>query len=214
MGEDEALSRLGTILASSEFQTGRELSIWEQVLLAASQLLADLAAGLVGSLFDAAAGRGGILGYATLAVAFALVVVITGGFLRALSLSVGRASSHAAQAAAARRERSDRLWQRAQALATAGQYAEAARALYLSALYALEEHNLLEVREWLTNREHAERMLRDQGQAGGAFAALVQRYDHLRYGGFPADGAAFGELRALAEQARGMRPEAARTTPA
>lgn len=214
MGEDEALSRLSTILASSEFQTTRQLGIWEQVLLAASQLLGDLAAGLVGSVVDAAAGRGGFVGYATLAVAFALVVVIASGFFRALGLAVARDSSHAAQAAAARRERSDQLWQRAQTLAAAGQYAEAARSLYLSALYALEERNLLEVRAWLTNREHAERMLRDQGEAGGAFAALVQRYDRLRYGQFPADSAAFGELRALAEQARGPGPTASRPTAA
>jgi hypothetical protein len=104
--------------------------------------------------------------------------------------------------ARARRERSDELWSRAQLLAAEGKYAEAVRDLYLSALYALEEHALLRVQAGLTNREHASRVAQEHPELSEAFGSLVQRYDRLRYGAYAADAGSFSELSGLVERTR------------
>ena len=103
------------------------------------------------------------------------------------------------------RARSDALWQEGLELERAGRYAEAGRALYLSALYALEEHDLLSIQEGETNQEHARRAARAAGagpELGDTFQELVRRYDRLRYGHVDVDRPAVEELRRLVAQTR------------
>src|SRR5205823_1268508 len=113
-------------------------------------------------------------------VAFVLVYLV-----RAVRLSVRRDSRVRAASLAERRERSERLWQTAQQLAAAGQFAEAVRVVYLSALYALDERALLHVESSQTNREHARRLSQLHPDVGQTFSDVVQQYDRLRYGALP-----------------------------
>jgi hypothetical protein len=101
-----------------------------------------------------------------------------------------------------RRERSDRLWRSAHQLAAAGDLAEAVRALYLSALYALDERALLRVERSLTNREHARELRRMHPDLAAAFADVVDRYDGVRYGRGPVTPQSFAELSGLVERSR------------
>lgn len=206
MEESEALERLSAVLARAEFQVAGARNFWEQIVEAASRLLEDMVLRMASAILKAAVGEGGLMGYAVLGVSFALVVVLTVGFVRAIRLSVVRDSGEAARAAAARRERADRLWREGHELARQGQFGEAVRALYLSALYSLEERDVLEVRESFTNREHALRVREAMGRDGSeAFGRLVQRFDRVRYGHYAADDETFAEVRGLVESTRGAR---------
>lgn len=102
--------------------------------------------------------------------------------LRAVRLGVVRETRHASASLSARRERSERLWQQAQQLAAAGQFQEAVRLLYLSGLYALDERALLHVETALTNREHAQLLVRLHLPLADSFTHVVEQYDRIRYG--------------------------------
>jgi hypothetical protein len=202
--EAEALAtaELRSILASEAFQAvavRRAWDVWREQL--ESWVLDRLTEWWI-SIMAAASGREGLLGYAILlassiAIASLLVMVI-----RAVRLSVTRDAAHAYRATIARRERSDRFWREAQELATAGRFEEATRALYLSALYALEEHALLKFQETLTNREHADRLAREHPELKDVVGPLVVSYDRHRYGSYPVTNQTYAEMRGLVERAR------------
>jgi Domain of unknown function (DUF4129) len=121
---------------------------------------------------------------------------------RALRLSVVREAQLRGASLAERRERSDQLWQAAQRLASDGEFADAVRLLYLSSLYALDEHALLHIERGLTNREHAARLHDAHPGLAGTFSELVDRYEGVRYGRANVGSAAFAEFSARAEQVR------------
>jgi hypothetical protein len=201
--EAQALSRLSGILARPEFRPEPPPAFWEQWLLALKIWVVNLVMGAFLSANDAARGRQGLVGLAVFVVAVALLSLAGVFVVRAVRLGLVGDSALAARAAAERRQRSDRLWREAHELAARGRFGEAVRALYLSALYALDEHALLRLQVGQTNREHADRLARSHPELGDAFASLVQRYDRLRYGRYPADAREFAELSGLVERARG-----------
>ena len=210
MTEDQALERLTGILARPEFHAAAAVSLLELLTEAITMALSTLVTALLAIIVRSATGEAGLVGYLLLAVGFLLIVALAAGLVRAVRLSVGGGAAETARAAAARRERADRLWREAQQLAGAGQYPEAIRALYLCALYSLEEQAALRVQESLTNREHAERAARSLGESvRQGFDALVQRYDRVRYGHYPADEATFLEVRDLVQRTRAAVQQAA-----
>ena len=164
--------------------------------------LRQLLSWLFGPVQDVIAGHVSWLQIGGIAVTLAAIAAAGWFIVRVIGSSLVRESSLAATRAVNRRDRSDRLWQEAQELAASGQLARAVRAMYLSALYALEEHDVLRVEDALTNREHATRLSRSRPGAGDAFAAVVQRYDPLRYGSRSITQDAFDELRASVEHLR------------
>jgi hypothetical protein len=204
MDESQALEKLAGILARPEFQAATPRSPWQAVWEAIANWLYDVLVGLFQPIRAAASGRELGINLAIMAVALVLLGVLAAFVARAVGLSVGRDAAGKARAAAARRERSDEHWRRAQELAEAGQFPEAARALYLSALHALEEHAVLRVQAALTNREHADRVAREHPELNGVFATLVQRYDRIRYGNHPIDRETFSELCGLVERTRAL----------
>lgn len=202
MDEGDALRTLDAILARPEYAEDA-VTLYTRLRQMIEQRLIDLIFAILGPADDAVRTGWGQLG---LVVAGVLVV---GGIVyylaRSAGLSIVRSSARLDEHDQVRvRERSDRLWQEAQAAAGSGQYLEASRLVYLSALYALEEHALLRVQEALTNREHALRLAAEHPTASGVFAALVGAYDRLRYGGGVADQDQFAELRRLAGEARAL----------
>jgi hypothetical protein len=54
----------------------------------------------------------------------------------------------------------------------------------------------------LTNREHAVRLARARPATSAAFAAVVQRYDRLRYGNVQVGPDTFAELSDLVQRTR------------
>jgi Domain of unknown function (DUF4129) len=211
MGEDQALERLRDILARPEYQVEQATPWWAQPFAPLRDLLGYLVARFIQMLVDATAGRDGPIGLVVLA-ACVLAGVVAGVYLiRAVRLSVTRESRIGSANLAERRERSERLWQTAQQLAAAGQFAEAVRVVYLSALYALDERALLHVETSLTNREHARLLSQLHPSIGQAFADVVQQYDRLRYGRFEVTRSTFADLSELVARARsaslhGSRP--------
>jgi hypothetical protein len=205
MDEARALAALRNILARPEFAPRRQGGgFWEAFWDLLWDLVAALWDWLTSPVRSAVEGK---LGWLDLALAALAVVVLAAGVVflaRTVRGHLMREASAESYAVARRRERSDRLWTEADALARAGQLDQAVRALYLAALYALEERHVLPVRDAWTNREHAERLARARPGAGAAFASVVQRYDRMRYGGGTVDEGAFGELRALVERARAL----------
>jgi hypothetical protein len=129
--------------------------------------------------------------------------------VRAVRLSVTRESALRGASLAERRDRSDHLWQTAQQLAATGQYAEAVRSAYLSALYALDERALLHVEFSLTNREHAERLKRAYPSLGDSFGELVERYERVRYGQADVASVGFAEFSGRAQRVRSAALEGA-----
>jgi hypothetical protein len=202
MGEDLALTRLHDILSRSEYQLEPARSWWEQLVAPVLDLLGYLLARFVQTLADTTAGREGWFGLGVEAACLALVAVVVVYLVRAVRLSVSRESRAGAIKLAERRERSDRLWQTAQRLAAAGQLAEAVRVVYLSALYALDERDLLHVENSLTNREHARQLSLHYPELGRTFSEVVQHYDRLRYGRFPVTEMTFSELSGRVARAR------------
>jgi len=199
-----ALEALGAILSRPEFTRRPALSPWDVFWSGVWELIWDFLRWLFRPVGEAVEGRLGWVDLALLAIA---AIAILGGIwfvARTVRGHMAGDGATAAREAVRRRERSDHLWAEAHALATQGRLAEAVRTLYLSALYALEERDVLAVQESLTNREHAERLARARPNAGGAFAEVVQRYDRLRYGGAIADASAFGELSDLVRRARAL----------
>jgi hypothetical protein len=182
MPEDQALQHLHDILARPEFQVTRSVPWWQQLLGPVLDLLWSLIGRFFQVLLDATTGREGAYGIGVLAVCLVLLVGVAIYLTRALRLSVVRDHEVRAASLAERRVRSDELWRSAEQLAAAGELEAAARQLYLSALYALDERALLHVEMNLTNREHAERLHRLHPLIGSNFGDLVERYDRVRYG--------------------------------
>jgi hypothetical protein len=202
MPEDDALERLNAILARPEYQFDESTSWWAQLVAVVFEPIWNAFAWLAQTVVSAATGREGWLGLVIIVLSSALIVLATVYLGRSIQLAVRGESRLSALGSAERRERSDQLWQQAQAFAAAGQWAEAVRAAYLSALYALDEHAVLHVQSGLTNSEHAARLSREHPELGGTFAELVTRYDRLRYGHYPVTPETFTEVSALAERAR------------
>ena len=202
MGEDQALARLGEILARPEYHVDTSVPWWQQLLAPVFDLIWLLLTRVFQTASDSAAGREGILGWGVLAMCTVLLVAVVTYLVRAVRISVLRESRVAGASHAERRQRSDELWQAAQALAAAGQFAEAVRTLYLSALYALDERALLHVETSLTNREHAQRLQQLHPEMAGTFGDVVERYDRLRYGHAPVGDETFGELSQRVERVR------------
>ncbi|MGH2366693.1 MAG: hypothetical protein ACRDI2_00715, partial [Chloroflexota bacterium] len=171
--EAQALEQLRAILDRPEFQA-QARPIWERWWMAFKEWLYDSIVRLFQSGPAFPSGWAGWLQLAILLASIAAAVVVIAFVLRAIGLSVTREAELRTRAAARSRERSDRLWREGQALAGAARFAEATRALYLSALYALEEHGLLRVQEAQTNREHAERAVRAHPELAETFVRLVQ----------------------------------------
>jgi hypothetical protein len=202
--EAEALQRLRQILALPEFQSPPR-PFWERLFLDARDWLADQLTALLQGVPDAVLGRlGWLQGIAVLA-ALAGAVVIVVFVVRAVGLSVSGEARQRAATMTQLRARSDQLWRDGQALAQAGQLGAACRTLYLSALYALEEHGLVRVEQGQTNREHADRAVKAQPELVDTFDRLVQRYDRLRYGDYVVDRGAFDEISALVGRTRASR---------
>jgi hypothetical protein len=207
VGETVALERLHQILARPEFQ-GAPRPVWERAFIAVRDWLADLLLALLGGVPDAALGRLGWVQAAVVLAALAALVALAVYVARAVGLSVSGEARRRAEAARVR-ARSDALWREGQALAQEGRYGAASRALYLSALYALEEHDLLRVEAGQTNREHAERAVRARPELATTFQRLVRDYDRLRYGHYEPDRPAFEALAALVARTRDFRPAGA-----
>lgn len=205
MSESEALEALHAILARPEFATTRAgrslLEVWTTAI---REWLWDLLLGFVRPVGEVLSPQRSWIDLALLVGALVATAGIGWVVLRAVGMSVVREAREDARVAAARRARSDELWRQAQELAAQGRLAEAARSLYLSALYALEEHAVLQVQESLTNREHAERILGEQTELSSVFERLVQRYDRLRYGTDEVDRDTFEELNGLVDRTRAL----------
>ena len=211
MGEDQALERLQAILARPEYRVEDSAPWWQQLLQPIIDLIWQLLAQLWQLLTATVTGREGGLGLVAAVASLAVLAAAAAYLVRAVRLSVLRDSAVRTATLAARRQRSDQLWQTAQQLAAAGQLSEAIRALYLSALYALDEHALLAIEPNLTNREHAERLARGHPVLADSFVDLVDRYERVRYGSASVVPATFAELSARAQSVRtaALEPAAA-----
>ncbi len=202
MPEGQALQRLHEILARPEYRAEESIPWWEQLLAPVWDLLRYLLERLIVSAISASSGREGWIGFVVLAVCLALIATVGVYLVRAVGISVRRDVSIRAQTLAERRERSERLWQTAQQLAAAGQWQEAVRLVYLSALYALDERALLHVETTLTNREHVRELNRLHPELADSFGEVVESYDQLRYGPSAASAASFDELSQRVARAR------------
>jgi hypothetical protein len=203
-GEAAGLARLQEIFERAEFQTPP--SFWERLADVLWRWLREWWPRPGGGRQDGSLATWEL----ALAIAVSLVVVVAlaaFGYRSARAALTGEARLRAVSGEA--RERSDRLWQEGQHLAAVGRLAEACRALYLSALYALDERGVMRLEAAATNLEHARRLAAAQPELAEPFERLVQRYDRLRYGRYPVDRPAYDEVRALVERtraARGLRP--------
>ncbi len=211
MTEAQALERLRLILARPEFQP-QARPFWERWYTAVRDWLADRLLDLLDVLrgvSDVDLRRLDWVQALALLVALGAAGAIAVYVARGVGLSVSREARLRGAVGAGRRARSDRLWEEGQALARSGRFAEACQALYLSALYALEEHGLVRVEEAQTNREHADRAVRADPGLADTFDRLVQRYDRLRYGQYAVDQRVFDEISALVGRTRASRPQGA-----
>jgi len=206
MSEDEALQRLQDILARPEYQRHESQSWWDQLLMPLWDLLRFVVERLVVGIVNAGTGRQGSIGFVVLAICALLIAVAAVYLVRALRIAVRRDTTVRTHSLAERRERSERLWQTAQQLAAAGQWSDAVRAVYLSALYALDERAILHVETSLTNREHVRELNRIHPDLAPSFADVVESYDRLRYGRDPITAQAFADLSHLVAQARALAP--------
>jgi hypothetical protein len=209
MSEDEALQQLHAILARPEYQFDRSLPWWQQLLAPLLDFAWRLLSQLIQLVLDTSAGREGGLGLGVLIGSVLVLAVALLYLVRAVRLSVMREAALRGASLAERRERSDQLWQTAQQLAATGQYAEAVRCLYLSALYALDERALLHVEFSLTNREHAQRLKRAYPSLGDSFGELVERYERVRYGQADVAPDGFAEFSGRAQRVRSAALEGA-----
>jgi hypothetical protein len=202
MGEDQALQRLQAVLARSEFQVDEPHPWWEQLLQPVLDLVGYVIARFIQAVVSTGSGSDGWWSGLVLLGCVALIVGVVVYLVRAIRLSVTHETRVGIANLSERRERSERLWQTAQQLAASGQWAEAVRLLYLSALYALDERALLHVETSLTNREHARELRRTHPEAAQTFSDIVDSYDRLRYGAYPVSESTFAELSGLVARAR------------
>jgi hypothetical protein len=202
MPEDQALARLQAILARPEYQATDTRPWWEQLVAPVLELIVYLFGRLVEAIVDASTGRQGWIGFVALAICVGLFAFAGVYLVRAIGIAIRRDDALQTQTLAERRQRSERLWQSAQELAARGEWSDAIRALYLSALYALDERSLLHVESSLTNREHARVLERGHPELAATFAPVVESYDAVRYGGSAPSPATFADLSALVTRAR------------
>jgi Domain of unknown function (DUF4129) len=202
MGEDAALGRLQAILARPEYRVDDSVPWWQQLLQPVFDFLWQLLGDLWQLIVASATGREGSIG-TVVALACVAVLALVGVYLaRAVRLSMLRDDELRRGGLAERRERSDHLWALAQRLAAEGELAEAVRALYLSALYALDEHAVLHVEQNLTNREHAARLRARDASLAANFADLVDLYERVRYGHAAVAPTMFEDLSSRAQRIR------------
>ncbi len=202
MDESQALRALQDILARPEFQQQPRISLWQAFWTMVARALLDFVSWLLAPAQSVLAGR---LSWLALAVGLlALLLVLAGAWFvaRLLGVAVAPEIRASTASAAVRRQRSDGLWSEANSLAAGGDMAEAIRRLYQSALYALEEHDLVRIQESLTNREQALSLAKARPGLGAAFAEVVQRYDPLRYGGGAVTRQAFDDLQTRVQRLR------------
>jgi Domain of unknown function (DUF4129) len=202
MSEDQALQRLQAILAGPEYHVERDVPWWQQLLAPVIAYVWNLLSQLFHLAVNSATGHEGSVGLVVLVASAAAVVVALVYLVRAVRLSVVRETELRGASLAERRERSDQLWQSAQQLAAAGDFAQALRLLYLSALYALDERALLHVEFNLTNREHAQRLMQTYPALGDSFTELVDRYERVRYGRASVAAESFAEFSRRAQRVR------------
>jgi hypothetical protein len=202
MPEDQALQRLQEILARSDYQTRESQPWWQQLLAPIWDFVVNSVERLIVQIVSASSGREGWVGLAILAFCLVLIGIVGLYLIRAVRISVRRENSLRSQTLAERRERSERLWQTAQQLAAAGEWSEAVRVVYLSALYALDERALLHVETSLTNREHVRELDRLHPDLALTFSDVVENYDRLRYGRFPLSETTFADLSQRVARAR------------
>lgn len=181
MDETAALSTLKSILEQPEYAAGGR-PWWDDLVRPVADAVSSAVAQIWDLLTSSSSGREGTYGWSVLAICAIAVLAVAVYLARTVSVSVRADRRITARSHAERRERSDRFWTDAQALAAAGRLDEAMRALYLSALYALDERTLLHVESGLTNREHAH-LLERHPSVARTFSAVVEVYDRLRYGG-------------------------------
>jgi uncharacterized protein DUF4129 len=202
MPEDQAIGQLHAILARPEFQTDTSVPWWQQLLAPVLDFIWGLISRLWLVIFSSATGREGAVGIAVLALAGLLLGAGVVYLVRALRLSIGREAEVRAASLSERRERSDQLWQAAQRLAAQGEFAEALRVAYLSALYALDERAVLHLERSLTNREHAQRLRSAHPGLADTFGELVERYERVRYGRAAVAAEAFANFSVQAQRVR------------
>jgi hypothetical protein len=202
MDEDQALARLHAILAQPAYRVDTSRSWWDQLTQPVWDLLNALLARLVQAALEAGSGQAGIYGWIVLVACAVLIAAAAVYLARAIRLTIRGETLLASTSLADRRQQSERLWQTAQRLAADGQLAEAVRAIYLSALYALDERALLRVESSQTNREHARELRRAHPDLSLTFSEVVDRYDRLRYGRGTVTPQAFDELSQLVARAR------------
>jgi Domain of unknown function (DUF4129) len=202
VGEGQALTRLREILARPEYQVDQTRPWWDQLLAPVFDWIGYLVERLIQIVSDTSSGREGPFGFGVLGICLALIVVVLVYLIRSVRLAVLRDSRVQSASLADRRVRSERLWQTAQQLSATGQLAEAVRVVYLSALYALDERDLLHIESSRTNREHARQLLGLHPDLGRTFFDVVERYDRVRYGRVPITAATFRELSVLVARAR------------
>lgn len=203
MDEQQALQRLQDILAQPAFQTSACTNLLDVLANLLRPFLERALAWLLGTLGNAAAGREGPIGLVLLAASIVAVLAIVVVVAFAVRQALTRDDEIAEKQAAARRLRAAELDAEAQRLAAAGAYEAAIQALYLAALYALDERAVLRIQAGLTNREHAGRLSRERPGIGERFGSVVSEYDRLRYSGRGAGADSYHALRVLVEQVRG-----------
>jgi uncharacterized protein DUF4129 len=209
MPEDQALDRLQAILARPEYRFDDTTPWWQQLVTPLLESAWSLLGRLIELIVASSTGREGVIGIVVLVLACVCVLAALAYLIRAIRLSVARDSALRSASLAERRERSDQLYQAAQQAAGAGNYAQAVRLLYLSALYALDERELLHVERSLTNREHAERLRLAHPAVADSFADLVDRYERVRYGRAAVAAEAFAEFSGRAQHVRSAVLESA-----
>jgi len=202
MPEDQAIGLLHAVLARPEFQTDSSLPWWQQLLAPVLNFVWGLISQLWQLIVSSVTGREGSVGIGVLALAVLLLAAGVLYLVRALRLSIDREAEVRAASLSERRERSDQLWQAAQKLAAAGEFADAVRLAYLSALYALDERAVLHLERSLTNREHAQRLRSAHPRLADTFGELVERYERVRYGRATVAADAFADFSGQAQQVR------------
>jgi hypothetical protein len=201
MDESQALDRLRAILDAPPFRQTAQRSLLERLWAALADLAYTLWLRLQLPTEQTAGEAGGWLRLLALVAAAAALAGVALYVTQAVRLNLtGETRLH--RAAARQRERSNELWRQAQALAATGDFAGAIVPLYRSALSALHERGALPLQEALTNREYARRAAQASPSLGASFAALVDRYDGLRYGGHPVGADAFADLSRLVDDLR------------
>lgn len=198
--ENAALSRLQSILDQPQYAGGGR-PWWDDLVRPLADAVSSALAQIWELLSSASSGREGTYGWSVLAICAILVLTVAVYLTRTVGIAVRADQRVSTRGHAERRERSERYWTEAQTLAAAGHLDEAMRAMYLSALYALDERTLLHVENGLTNREHAH-LLDRHPPVANAFSAVVEVYDRLRYGGAAVTASAVSDFQMLVALSR------------